>query len=153
MSVNDTTNPSTTEIDRSCCVPLLALLGGAALWLVVASVFGLIASIKFHAPAFLANCAWLTYGRLQPAADDALLYGFCLPAGLGVALWLLARIGQTPLRGAIIPVVAANLWHLGVFLGLTSILIGDSTGFAWLEFAGAVPCRFSLPICCWRPGE
>jgi cytochrome c oxidase cbb3-type subunit 1 len=66
MSVNNTTNPSTTEIDRSCCVPLLALFGGAALWLVVGSVFGLIASIKFHAPDFLANCAWLTYGRLQP---------------------------------------------------------------------------------------
>ena len=111
MTVNDPTNPSTTEIDRSCCVPLLALFGGAALWLVVGSVFGLIASIKFHAPDFLANCAWLTYGRLQPAADDALLYGFCLPAGLGVALWLLARISQTPLRGAIIPVVAANLWQ------------------------------------------
>ena len=43
MSVNNTTNPSTTEIDRSCCVPLLALFGGAALWLVVGSVFGLIA--------------------------------------------------------------------------------------------------------------
>ncbi len=152
MSVNNTTNPSTTEIDRSCCVPLLALFGGAALWLVVGSVFGLIASIKFHAPDFLANCAWLTYGRLQPAADDALLYGFCLPAGLGVALWLLARISLTPLRGAIIPVVAANLWHLGVLAGLIGIVIGDSTGFTWLEFprGGSVPIFFAyLLLALW----
>src|SRR5208282_6762021 len=82
-------------VDASLRVPLLALFGGAALWLVVGSVLGMIASIKFHAPDFLANCAWLTYGRLQPAADNALLYGFCLPAGLGVALWLLARLGGT----------------------------------------------------------
>ena len=143
---------SPAEIDRSCCVPLLALFGGAALWLVVGSVLGLIASIKFHAPDFLANCAWLTYGRLQPAADDALLYGFCLPAGLGVALWLLARLSQTPLRGAVVPIVAANLWHLGVLVGLAAILIGDSTGFAWLEFprGGSVPIFFAyLLLALW----
>jgi cytochrome c oxidase cbb3-type subunit 1 len=33
-----------------------------------------------------------------------------------------------------VPVVAANIWHLGVFVGVVAILIGDSTGFAWLEF-------------------
>lgn len=141
-----------SEIDRSCCVPLLALFGGAALWLVVGSVLGLIASIKFHAPDFLADCAWLTYGRLQPAADDALLYGFCLPAGLGVALWVLARLSQTPLRGAIVPIVAANLWHLGVLVGLVAILIGDGTGFMWLEFprGGSVPIFFAyLLLALW----
>ena len=86
MNETPQTNSSAAEIDRSCCIPLLALFGGAALWLVIGAVFALLASIKFHAPDFLANCACLTYGRLQPAADDALLYGFCLPAGLGVAL-------------------------------------------------------------------
>ena len=122
------------KIDASCRVPLLALLGGAALWLVVGSVLAMIASIKFHAPGFLADCPLLTYGRVQPAADNALLYGFCLPAGLGVILWLLAHLGRTPLRGAVVPLFAANLWHLGVLVGLTAILLGGSTGFVWLEF-------------------
>ena len=123
-----------TEFDASLRVPLLALFGGAAFWLVVSSVLAMMASIKFHAPAFLADCPLLTYGRIQPAADDALLYGFCLPAGLGVMLWLLVHLGQAPLRGAIVPVFAANLWHFGVFIGLAAILLGESTGFAWLEF-------------------
>jgi len=136
MIVNETnkTNPTASEVDASLRVPLLALFGGAALWLVVGSVLALIASIKFHAPDFLADCPLLTYGRVQPAADDALLYGFCIPAGLGVMLWLFAHLGQVPLRGAIVPVVASNLWHLGVFIGLAAILLGESTGFAWLEF-------------------
>ena len=145
-------NISPAEIDHSCCVPMLALFGGAAFWLVVGSVLGLVASIKFHAPDFLANCVWLTYGRLQPAADDALLYGFCLPAGLGVALWLLARLSQTTLRGIVVPIAAANLWHLGVFVGLAAILIGDGTGFAWLEFprGGSVPIFFAyLMLALW----
>ena len=139
-------------VDASLRVPLLALFGGAALWLVVGSVLALIASIKFHAPDFLAGCPGLTYGHVQPAADDALLYGFCIPAGLGVVLWLFAHLGQAPLRGAFVPVVAANLWHLGVFIGLAAILLGDSTGFAWLEFprAGSVVLFFAyLLLALW----
>ena len=158
MTVNEMKPPDAIaetpdpKLDASLRVPLLALLGGAALWLVLGSVLALIASIKFHAPDFLAGCPGLTYGRIQPAADDALLYGFCIPAGLGVVLWLFARLGQAPMRGAIVPVVAANLWHLGVFIGLAGILAGDSTGFAWLEFprAGSVLLFFAyLLLALW----
>ena len=142
----------TGSVDASLRLPLLALFGGAAFWLVAGSVLAMIASIKFHAPGFLAACSWLTYGRVQPAADDALLYGFCIPAGLGVALWLLAQLGQVPLHGAMVPVVAAKLWHLGVLVGLIGILSGNSTGFAWLEFprAGSVILFFAyLLLALW----
>ncbi|MGD0744609.1 MAG: cbb3-type cytochrome c oxidase subunit I [Verrucomicrobiota bacterium] len=121
-------------IDASCRVPLLTLFGGAALWLVIGSVLAMIASIKFHAPDFLADSPWLTYGRVQPAADNAVLYGFCIPAALGVMLWIFARLSRTPLCLPFVAVVAAKFWHLGVLVGLVGILIGDSTGFAWLEF-------------------
>ena len=131
MTVNET---QTNKIDASCRVPLLVLFGGAAAWLVVSSLLALAASLTFHMPDKFGDCPWGTYGHLQPAADDALLYGFCIPAGLGVALWIFARLGQTPLRGAMVPVVAAHLWHLGVLAGLVGIFVGDSTGFAWLEF-------------------
>ena len=124
----------TNPIDVSCRVPLLVLFGGAAAWLVVSSLLALVASLTFHMPAKFGDCSWLTYGHMQPAADDALLYGFCIPAGLGVALWIFARLGQTPLRGALVPVIAAHLWHLGVLVGLVGIFVGDSTGFQWLEF-------------------
>jgi cytochrome c oxidase cbb3-type subunit 1 len=148
----DFNNNGSARIDASLRVPLLALLGGAAFWLVASSVLAMIASIKFHAPDFLANCPWLTYGRVQPAADDALLYGFCIPAGLGVALWLFAQLGLAPLRGAMVPIVAAKLWHLGVLVGLVGILSGNSTGVAWLEFprAGSVILFFAyLLLALW----
>jgi cytochrome c oxidase cbb3-type subunit 1 len=136
MTVNETIqkNPVTQEIDASCRVPLLVLFGGAALWLVIGSLLALVASLTFHMPEKFGDCSWLTYGHVQPAADDALLYGFCIPAGLGVVLWIFARLGQVPLRGALVPVVAAHLWHLGVLVGLVGIFVGDSTGFQWLEF-------------------
>src|SRR5215208_5787456 len=77
------------EVDVSCRLPLLVLFISAAVWLMLGSVFALIASIKFHKPSFLANYDWLTYGRVWPAYMTCLLYGFCIQAGLGVGLWIL----------------------------------------------------------------
>jgi cytochrome c oxidase cbb3-type subunit 1 len=136
MTANDTTHPTASEleIDASCRVPLLALLVGASVWLVLGTVLAVIASIKFHAPDFLADCPLMTYGRVQAAANDALVYGFCLPAALGVILWIFSRLSQTVFALPVVPVVAAHIWHLGVFVGLVSVLLGNSTGFAWLEF-------------------
>jgi cytochrome c oxidase cbb3-type subunit I len=124
------------KIDASCRLPLLALFGGAALWLGIGSIFALIASIKFHSPTFLADSAWLTYGRVHPAQATAWLYGFCIPAGLGVGLWLLARLGRCAVEHAWLAVVGPLFWNLGVALGLIGILAGHRTGFESLDLPG-----------------
>jgi cytochrome c oxidase cbb3-type subunit 1 len=108
----------------------------AACWLVLASAFALISSIKFHSPTFLAGSAWLTYGRVHAAYLNCLLYGFCLQAGLGVALWLLARLGQTPLAQPWLVIVGTLVWNAGVKLGVFGILWGDGTGFEYLDMPG-----------------
>ena len=129
-----------SAIDASCRVPLLPLLGGAALWLVIGLALAVVASLTFHKPEMFGHCPCLTYGRVLPAANDAIVYGFAIPAALGVMLWVFARLGETELALPLVPIVAANIWHLGVFIGTVAILLGDSTGFAWLEFprAGSV---------------
>src|SRR5271170_8046965 len=82
------------QIDASARLPLFTLFGGAACWLVLSSVFGLIGSLKFHNPNFLADRSVFTYGRVYPAWSNLLVYGFCIPTALGVNLWLLARLGR-----------------------------------------------------------
>src|SRR6266446_239683 len=124
---------SLREINDSCRMPLLVMFVSAAVWLVIGSVFGLIASIKFHLPNFLADCAWLTYGRVRPAYINALLYGFGIQAGLGVTLWLFARLGRTTVAQPLLVTVGAKLWNLGVTVGVLGILAGDGTGFETLE--------------------
>jgi len=129
------------EIVASCRLPLFSLFLGAAVWFLVATVLGLVASIQFHSPSFLAGSAWLSYGRLQPAAVDCLLYGALIPAGLGVGLWLLARLGQTTLWQPLMVIAGAKLWNLGVLLGVLGVLAGDSTGFEYFElpfYAGSI---------------
>jgi cytochrome c oxidase cbb3-type subunit I len=125
-----------SAVDASCRIPLLALLGGGALWLVVGLALELVASLNFHNSELFACCPYLTYGRALPAANDAILYGFAIPAALGVVLWIFARLSETELALPLVPLAAANIWHLGVLVGVVAILIGNSTGFTWLEFPG-----------------
>jgi len=80
-------NPiSVAKIDASCRVPLLALFIGASVALIAGLTLALVAAMSFHAPALFASCPIFTYGRVAPAANDLLLYGFCVPAGLGILL-------------------------------------------------------------------
>lgn len=128
------TSPTTPpQIAASCRLPLFALFGGAAPWLALASLLGLIGSLKFHAPAMFANCAPLSYGRVFPASQFLLVYGFCIPAGLAVGLWLLARLGRVELARPFLITFGAKLWHLGVLVGLVAILAGETTGHELLE--------------------
>ena len=122
-----------SEIDASCRGPVLLLFLSAVVWLVIASVFGMIATLKFHAPNLLADCPWFTYGRVHPAHLDGFIYGFGVQAGLGVALWLVARLGRTTLAFGPVIMAGTKIWNLGVLLGIAGILCGDSTGFQWLE--------------------
>jgi len=120
-------------IDSSSRLPLLILFGAGAFWLVVSSLLGLISSIKFHSPNFLAEPAWLTYGRVRPAFADSLLYGFCLQVALAAGLWLAARLGRTVIKP--LPIIAgAKLLNIGVVLGVLGILSGDASGFDTLNF-------------------
>lgn len=146
------TSTSAAAVDASCRLPLFALLGGAAFWLVLSSVFGLIAGIKFHQVTFLADCAWLSYGRVYPAWSNLLMYGFCIPAGLGVGLWVLARLGRQTINASWLVAFAAKLWHVGVLVGLLGILSGDSTGFDWFEmprYAAVILFLAFLLIAVW----
>src|SRR6266576_5712667 len=122
-----------SEINASCRLPLLVLFVSAAVWLVIGSIFALIASIKFHSPGLLADYPWLTYGRIRPAYLNCVLYGFCLQAGIGLTLWMFAWIGQTRIVQSWLVVAGAKLWNLGVTIGILGILLGDSTGFENLE--------------------
>jgi len=113
---------------------------GAACWLIVSSLLGLIASIKFHSPTFLADCSWMTYGRVHPAATNALLYGFAVQSGLAVLLWVFARQGGTPLIHPFLIGGAAKIWNLGVLLGIAGIIRGSGSGFENLEMPRYAVC-------------
>ena len=121
------------EIDASARWPVLVFLGSALVWLLLGGVLQLAANIQLHTPSFLADCAWFTHGRLAPAAQNALIYGWGMNAAFAFGLWLMARLSATTLRHGGWLFVAAKFWNLGVTLGIGGILAGYSTSFELLE--------------------
>lgn len=126
------------SIDKSVRGPVATLLGWAAIWLLVGLTLSLVAAWKLHTPQFLGGCEWLTYGRIDPAATNVLLYGWGFNAALAVAFWLVARLAGTAMRSNPLSVVAILFWNLAVAVGAGGILLGHSTSLEWLEFPGYV---------------
>jgi len=121
------------EIDASLRWPVLFLFASATAWLLLGSVLWLVTFVKFASPGFLADCPWLTLGRVRPAAVNAFLYGCASQAAIGVTLWMLCRLGGNRFVFQVPVIIATKIWNLGVTIGVIAILAGDSTGFEWLE--------------------
>ena len=133
MNVNETQYQA--QIDASCRVPLLVLFGGAAR-----------VARRRLAPGAgrLAHVSHAGQVRRLPVADlrpcsspppmTRCFTAFAFPPDWAWRSGFSRASARRPLRGALVPVVAAHLWHLGVLVGLVGIFVGDSTGFAWLEF-------------------
>src|SRR3954465_14622767 len=85
-------------IDASTRGPVLTLFGTAVGWLLISTLLGFIASMKLHSPDFLGNISFLTYGRVYTAFTNAFIYGWCSLAGMGVAVWLMARLCRVSVR-------------------------------------------------------
>ena len=124
--------------DRSSRRPVLWWLGSAVMWLMLGSVYGVVASLKLHLPDWLGGHEVLTFGRIRPAHLNVVAYGWCSMAGVGVGLWLIPRLFKTALRGRGFATAGAVIWNLGLLGGVTAILAGFSSGLEWLEFPWAV---------------
>ena len=121
-------------IDASTRVPVLMFYTSAIFWLLIGTLLAGLVSFKLHWPDLLSNCSYLTLGRVRPVYLDIMLYGWASMAGMGTAVWLMARLCRTVLRRPLVLVAGAGFWNLGVLLGVIAILAGDSTGYEWLEF-------------------
>jgi cytochrome c oxidase cbb3-type subunit 1 len=122
-----------TAIDSAARWPLLLLLVSAIKWLVLSGILALISSIQLVQPAFLADCSVFTHGRVVAMQESIFIYGWAANAGLGLALWILGRLGGSPLRATNWVVVGTLAWNVALTLGLIGIAIGDATSFAFLQ--------------------
>ena len=125
-------------VDRSCRGPVLFLAFSAVVWLLVYSLFALLAGVKVHASGMMADSAWLAYGRIQPASQLALQFGFLVQLGLAVSAWILSHRGKTVLVDGGYLVFGGMLWNAGVTLGFLGILAGNASGLEGLQMPGWV---------------
>ncbi len=132
------------QADRSTRVPVLTFLASAVVWLVVGSLYGLIASLKMHWPELLADLPALTFGRIRPMHLNAVAYGWAAMAGIGAAVWLLPRLFKTSLVGGAYATTGAVIWNIAMAAGLIAIGAGYSDGMEWLEIPWQIDLLFVL---------
>ncbi len=140
-------------IDGSVTSQTAIFFASSLFWLLIGSIFGLLASIKMHLPDWTGEWAILTFGRIRPVHLNTVAYGWLSLAGAGVLAWMTARLCRVPLRWGWMLYVSAILWNAGVLFGTVAVLTGYTRGMEWLEFprpAGAVIAVgfvfFALPI-------
>ncbi|TCO94197.1 cytochrome c oxidase cbb3-type subunit 1 [Chthoniobacter flavus] len=120
-------------IDASARGPVLFFFGNGILWLMLATVLGIIASIQLYSPGFLADVPFLSYGRIWPAFTNTICFGWGSLAGLGVTIWLLARLGRVKVKFPGVLFTGAVFWQVGLTYGILNILGGKTTGLEGLE--------------------
>jgi cytochrome c oxidase cbb3-type subunit 1 len=134
IAAGDTEQVERALIDASTRVPVLMFYASALVWLLIGTVLAALVSFKMHSPDLLSNYGFLTWGRLRPVHMNVMVYGWASMAGMGTAIWMMARLCRTTLRHPLLLVAGAWFWNIGVFLGCCGIFMGQSTGHQWLEF-------------------
>ncbi len=130
--------------DRSSALPAFVLIGCAVVWLIVASFAGLAGSLKLHWPDLLTDTAWLSFGRLRTLHLNGVAYGWAPMGLLGIAIWLLPRLLQTPLQGGRLVVFGAMLWNAALIAGMGGLAVGFNAGLEWLEIPWQIGALFAV---------
>ena len=137
-SVAPAASAPAVAIEAQARGPLLVLLASGLLWFVAGGALALIHSIQLHTPAFFARQEAFTFGRVQAAAETALVFGWAANAGFAVAWWLLGRLGAEKPRGLAAALVGALFWNAGITAGVIGILSGDLGPYALLQMPAYV---------------
>lgn len=147
-------------IDRSARYPVMFFFTSAAAWLLFATVMGFLSSLKLRLPWLWDECAYMTYGRLFPVHFNALVYGWAMQAGIGVMLWLMARLTRSRIAHPVAVIVAGHLWNAGVAVAVIAIWFGAGRAIPLLDFPGwlwpvlgsgyALTVVWLIPMCLGR---
>lgn len=128
-----TASTEVSEVDSTARFALSLLIAFALFWLVVSGALALTNLVQTFTPSFLAGCPVMTYGRVRGYAESTLIYGWVANSGFAVALWILGRLGGSPLRSLNWTVVGTVFWNLALVVGLIGIGSGDGSSLPLLR--------------------
>lgn len=112
----------------------LILILGSLSWSLLGGGLQLLATSQLLVPLLdrMIPVPWLGYGRLVPAAQFLVSYGWLGSGLLGVLLILAPRFSGIAFRYGRLLLGGSVLWHLAIFGGLTQILLEGPSGLIGL---------------------
>lgn len=124
-----------SRVEASLRGPFLLFFVSAVVWLLAASVLGVIAALGLGSSVgILRDCAWFTPGRIATAQQDLFVYGWGFNAFFALNLWLLAQLGRFEFRNGWLAQLGGVAWNLALTYGVARVFAGDMTGYRLLDF-------------------
>ncbi len=121
-------HPSAAEpADRALARIFSAYTVSATLWLVFATLVGVLLSLKFAYPE-LGTTPWLSFGRLRPIHTNATFYAWASPALIGLAYYVAARSSGTKLASPALAWVSLWLFNVAALVGTVALVLGLNAG-------------------------
>ena len=131
--------------DKAATV-MVAYLGSATVWLVFATLVGLIVALKFPYPDFLTAPAF-SFGRLRAIHTNATFYAWATPALIGMALFVAARSSGTRLYSSRLAWISLGLINLAAVCGTLALDMGYNAGDQeYREWPGWIRILLSLAL-------
>ena len=96
----------------------------AVVFMGFALTFGLFVALKYIYPN-IGNIEYLSAPRMRMWHTNSILYGWLLPANMGVLLYIMPRILHTKLYSELLGVITGLLYFASIIGGLIGILLGN----------------------------
>lgn len=124
-----------SRVEASLRGPFLLFFVSAVVWLLAASVLGVIAALGLGSSVgVLRDCAWFTPGRLAAAQQDLFVYGWGFNAFFALNLWLLSQLGRFEFRNGWLAQLGGVAWNLALTYGVARVFAGEMSGYRLLDF-------------------
>jgi cytochrome c oxidase cbb3-type subunit I len=121
------------------------LLSSIAYFFIV-GIIALTIAAKFVWPQLMGTAPYLTYGRLRPLHVNGMLFGWLLPADMGLTFYIVPRLCGVKLWSEKLGVVTAILWNIIVLGAVVTLPAGMNKG---LEYAELITPLAVLVVIAW----
>lgn len=121
-------------------------LVSATLWLIFGTTVGEYVGIKFVAPD-ADSVSWLSFGRLRPVHTNAVFWGWSSLGMLGLAYYVVPRVGNNQIFSLKLGWIALWCVNLGVLLGSITLMLGiNNSGGEFREYLWPFQLLFGIGV-------
>ncbi|MGC4232105.1 MAG: cbb3-type cytochrome c oxidase subunit I, partial [Niabella sp.] len=138
--------PPRASVDPQLSRLVLAYLVSATVWLLFGTTIGEYVGIKFVAPD-ADHVSWLSFGRLRPVHTNAVFWGWASLAMLGLAYYVVPRVGNEKLYSYKLGWYSLHLTNATVLIGTILLMAGiNNGGGEYREYIWPVMSLFAIAL-------
>lgn len=134
------------QIDPALSKLIIWFLITGTFWLVFGTSIGEYLGIKFVAPD-VDSFSWLSFGRLRPVHTNAVFWGWSSLAMLGLAYYVVPRVGNAPIASIKMGWWTLYLINASVVIGTISLMAGiNNGGGEYREYIWPIQLLFGIGL-------